>query len=154
MNQCIRSSLPPSQGKTDRPDVLPCYTIGDHVLGDIKVTPFPGKRVDHSGIKAQLVGRIQHGSERSEFVALVRELAAPGDLRTAETFPFEFRNPDMRFECYRGRNVELHYFLRVTVQQKMGKFEQKFPLWVKGYEEEEKDTAVRRLHYLLCPLDF
>lgn len=77
-------------------------------------------------------------------------LCPPGDLirrphqtRTPESFPFEFRSVDLAFESYNGKNVQLGYFLRVTVAQKMGNFEQKFPLWVRGYEPEPEAKARR-----------
>lgn len=42
-------------------------------LAQVKVTPVPGKRVDHQGIRVQLVGEVELASERGhphEFVSL------------------------------------------------------------------------------------
>lgn len=35
----------------------------------------------------------------------VRELAPPGDLPNAVSFPFEFRNVEMMYDSYRGQAV-------------------------------------------------
>ena len=60
-----------------------------------------------------------------------------GQLRMSETFSFAFENTDMRYESYEGSNVQLIYFVRVTVQQRVGKIDRKFPFWVHKYEATE-----------------
>jgi hypothetical protein len=81
------------------------------------------------------------GNERSDFISLVRDLTPSGEIRGQETHPFEFRSVDTQHESYRGKNAELMYFVRVVVVQKMGKYEQKFPFWVRGYEEIKPATV-------------
>lgn len=83
------------------PLLLPCPF-------QIRVTPVPGKRVEHQGIKVQLIGRIELASERGvrhDFLSLARELAPPGDLASTRAFPFEFRNVEMQYDSYRGIQV-------------------------------------------------
>ena len=42
-----------------------------------------------------------------EFLSLAQELAAPGELRSAQTFDFEFKNVEKQYESYHGINVKL-----------------------------------------------
>lgn len=42
-----------------------------------------------------------------EFLSLSQELAAPGELRQAQTFDFLFKNVEKQFESYQGINVKL-----------------------------------------------
>lgn len=74
----------------------------------VRLTPTPGRKMEHQGIKIQLIGRIELASERGtrhDFVSLTRELAPPGDLSATRAFPFEFRNVEMQYESYRGIQV-------------------------------------------------
>jgi vacuolar protein sorting-associated protein 26 len=49
-----------------------------------------------------------------EFLSLSQELAAPGEMRQAQTFDFNFKNVEKQFESYQGINVKLRYDIRVT----------------------------------------
>jgi vacuolar protein sorting-associated protein 26 len=42
-----------------------------------------------------------------EFLSLSQELAAPGELRQAQTFDFQFKNVEKQYESYLGINVKL-----------------------------------------------
>lgn len=42
-----------------------------------------------------------------EFLSLVQELAAPGEMRAAQTFDFEFKGVEKAYESYHGINVKL-----------------------------------------------
>lgn len=48
-----------------------------------------------------------------EFLSLSQELAAPGELRQAQTFDFLFKNVEKQFESYQGINVKLRYELSI-----------------------------------------
>ena len=47
------------------------------------------------------------GSKTTEFLTLSQELAAPGDMRQATSFDFEFKNVEKQYECYYGINAKL-----------------------------------------------
>lgn len=88
-----------------------------------------GKSIKHDGIKIEFVGVIgapncnfqvnraelrPYATElfydrgnHYEFLSLSNQLAAPGELRSAETFDFEFRNVEKAYESYHGINVKL-----------------------------------------------
>lgn len=42
-----------------------------------------------------------------EFLSLSQELAAPGEMRQAQTFDFSFKNVEKQYESYQGINVKL-----------------------------------------------
>ncbi len=42
-----------------------------------------------------------------EFLSLSQELAAPGEMRQAQTFDFAFKNVEKQYESYQGINVKL-----------------------------------------------
>jgi vacuolar protein sorting-associated protein 26 len=49
-----------------------------------------------------------------EFLSLLQELAAPGEMRNNQAFDFEFKNVEKQYESYHGINVKLRYVLRYT----------------------------------------
>ena len=88
-----------------------------------------GKKTTHDGIKVEFVGSIgslilasfgefsfpffkelfYDRGHHHEFLSLSQELAAPGELRQAQTFEFSFKNVEKQFESYQGINVKLRY---------------------------------------------
>ncbi|KAJ6171078.1 Vacuolar protein sorting-associated protein 26 [Penicillium chermesinum] len=68
-----------------------------------------------------------------EFLSLVQELAAPGELLHPQTFPFHFKNVEKQYESYNGINVKLRYFVRVTVSRRMADVIREKDLWVYSY---------------------
>jgi len=44
-----------------------------------------------------------------EFLSLLQELAAPGEMRNNQSFDFEFKNVEKQYESYHGINVKLRY---------------------------------------------
>ena len=104
-----------------RIDSLPVYTDGESVKGTVTVRTKEARKVEHVGIKVQLLGSIEAPADQGgplEFLSLATELAAPGLLLHPETFPFEFRNVEKQYESYRGKNVLLRYYVRVVVTRK------------------------------------
>ncbi|KIY94433.1 hypothetical protein MNEG_13528 [Monoraphidium neglectum] len=129
------------KGKGTETEELPLYTNHDSIFGEVRVTPLTTKRVEHNGVRVQLIGQIELASERGtyhDFVALVRELSPPGDIASAASrpLPFEFRNVEMGYDSYRGLQVRCRYLLRVTVSGKgmVADTRKDFPFWVRNYD--------------------
>ena len=104
-------------------DTLPLFTSGDTLSGHVHLSPAPGKRVDHLGVKVEILGQIELYFDRGnahDFVSLVRELAPPGELHGPLSIQFEFSRVELPYETYQGINVRLRYFVRVTVQRPYG----------------------------------
>ncbi|GBF91273.1 vacuolar sorting-associated protein [Raphidocelis subcapitata] len=135
------------KGKGTETEELPLYTNHDGVFGEVRITPLTTKRVEHSGIKVQLIGQIELASERGtyhDFISLVRELTPPSDIASAASrpLPFEFRNVEMAYDSYRGLQVRCRYLLRVTVTGKgmVADTKKDFPFWVRNYDVHEEEA--------------
>ncbi|ODV76798.1 vacuolar protein sorting-associated protein 26 [Suhomyces tanzawaensis NRRL Y-17324] len=107
-----------AQGRLEK---LPVYKDGESVKGNVIIRTKEGKKVEHFGIKVQLLGVIEtniDGLVTSEFLSLATELSAPAQLTHQETYPFEFKNVEKQYESYRGKNARLRYFIKVNVSKK------------------------------------
>ncbi|KAJ5596689.1 hypothetical protein N7450_003147 [Penicillium hetheringtonii] len=121
------------KGRRER---VPLYMDGESVKGAVTIRPKDGKRLEHTGIKVQFIGTIEMFYDRGnhyEFLSLVQELAAPGELLHPQTFPFNFKNVEKQYESYNGINVKLRYFVRVTVSRRMADVIREKDLWVYSY---------------------
>jgi vacuolar protein sorting-associated protein 26 len=63
----------------------------------------------------------------------VQELASPGEMRTASSFDFEFKNVEKAFESYNGINVKLRYFIRVSISRRLADVVKEKDIWVHSY---------------------
>jgi len=97
------------------------YNGHEPICGTIEVSAPPGKKVDHQGIKVELIGQIELLNDRlstpTRISGIYKELENAGTLASNKTFPFEFSG-ERPFETYSGLNVRLRYFLKVTVKRK------------------------------------
>jgi len=106
------------RNEQDQEEKLYLITGKDTVAGNVNITLNKGKKVEHIGIKIELIGQIEFLYDRGnpyEFTSLVRELQPPGELTTDKQYAFEFANVEKAFETYTGTNVRLRYFLRVKI---------------------------------------
>lgn len=117
-----QENLQQVQYKNENGDVerLYLFTGNETVAGTVNVTLKNNKKIEHIGMKIELIGQIELLYDRSnpyEFTSLVRELEPPGELTTNKSYPFEFANVEKHHETYSGNNVRLRYFLRVKVSR-------------------------------------
>ena len=94
--------------------------FGSSVRSQVEVDVSGNKKLEHMGVKVELIGLIELLQDRSntyEFTSLVRELEAPGELQGSKAYPFEFTGVDKQYESYDGINVRLRYFVRVTIMR-------------------------------------
>ena len=89
-----------------------------------------------------------------EFLSLSQELAAPGEMRSAQTFEFMFKNVEKQFESYQGINVKLRcvvykyslswlsslltsslyrYFMRVSISRRIADVTKEKDIWVHSF---------------------
>ncbi|KAH9617456.1 hypothetical protein KSS87_011051 [Heliosperma pusillum] len=100
--------------------MVPLFHSQDNIFGQISVEPVQGKKIEHNGIKVELLGQIEMYFDRGnfyDFTSLVRELDVPGDIYERKTYPFEFSTVEMPYETYNGVNVRLRYVLKVTISR-------------------------------------
>lgn len=102
----------------DKARQLPLFREDERVGGSLRVTVPDGKRLEHAGVKIEIVGVIEMPHERQatyEFTSLARELAAAGAIEQEQTYTFDFASVEKPHESYYGRSVRLRYYLRATV---------------------------------------
>lgn len=102
---------------TDAFEELLVYGGNEPISGSAEIIVPAGKKVDHLGIKVEMIGQIELYFDRGNYVkftALVRELEPPGVLTSNKTYAFDF-NTEKPYETYSGMNTRLRYFLRVTI---------------------------------------
>ena len=95
------------------------YGGQESVSGTVEIAVPPGKKIEHLGVKIEMIGQIELYQERGsavKFTSIVRELEPAGIATTTKTYPFEF-NGEKVHESYSGLNVRLRYFIRVTVSR-------------------------------------
>eukprot|EP01123_Difflugia_compressa_P009372 TRINITY_DN3088_c0_g1_i1.p1 TRINITY_DN3088_c0_g1~~TRINITY_DN3088_c0_g1_i1.p1 ORF type:complete len:359 (+),score=67.39 TRINITY_DN3088_c0_g1_i1:190-1266(+) len=104
------------------PQKLLVYTDNEPIKGTVKVDVKSGKKIEHKGIKVELIGQIEVVYDRGnhhDFVNMVQELSPPGTLTGTTTFAFDFVSTEKAHESYNGVNVRLRYFLRFTIARAM-----------------------------------
>ncbi|KAG5047644.1 hypothetical protein JHK82_017003 [Glycine max] len=84
---------------------VPLFQSQENIAGKITIEPMQGKKIDHNGVKVELLGQI------------VRELDVPGEIYERKTYAFEFSTVEMPYETYNGVNVRLRYVLKVTINR-------------------------------------
>ncbi|ODV85264.1 hypothetical protein CANARDRAFT_199170 [[Candida] arabinofermentans NRRL YB-2248] len=128
-----------------RKEKLSLYKDGETVKGQVTIRTRDNKKVEHLGVRIQLLGTIEtnnDGIQADDFLSLAHELASPGELKHPETFQFEFRNVEKQYESYRGTNVRLRYYLKVTVSRKSADVIREKELWVYQYQvANSKDST-------------
>eukprot|EP00294_Goniomonas_avonlea_P001580 CAMPEP_0114544848 /NCGR_PEP_ID=MMETSP0114-20121206/3090_1 /TAXON_ID=31324 /ORGANISM="Goniomonas sp, Strain m" /LENGTH=305 /DNA_ID=CAMNT_0001729245 /DNA_START=20 /DNA_END=937 /DNA_ORIENTATION=- len=120
------------------------FTGNDTVAGEVSLKLEGGKKIDHFGIKIELIGQIEmfYGNVH-EFTSLVRELDSPGELSSTKTYPFDFTNVEKQYDSYNGINVKLRYFLRVTIaRQYSPNITQELTLWVKNLQTQQINPEI------------
>lgn len=104
------------------PEELVVYAGQETVAGTVEITVPYGKKIDHLGIKIEMIGHIELYFDRGnnmKFTSLVRELEPVGNLESSKSYPFEF-STEKTYESYSGLNVRLRYFIRVTISRNYG----------------------------------
>lgn len=122
-------------------DKLPLYLDGETVKGTVNIRVKDGRRVDHKGIKIQLIGSIESNNDGlnfDNFLYLGQELSAPAELTHPSSFQFEFKNVEKQFESYRGINVKLRYYLKCIVVKQSADVIREKEIWVHSNLNEQK----------------
>eukprot|EP01117_Protostelium_nocturnum_P016974 TRINITY_DN6817_c0_g1_i1.p1 TRINITY_DN6817_c0_g1~~TRINITY_DN6817_c0_g1_i1.p1 ORF type:complete len:228 (+),score=56.99 TRINITY_DN6817_c0_g1_i1:39-722(+) len=100
----------------------PLFTGDEPVRGTVTIVIPAGKTLSHSSIKVELLGTIYLGGLKHRpfhFLSLVNELASSGELAETKSYDFEFLNFIKEHETYTGINIQLKYYLKVTIVRSM-----------------------------------
>lgn len=141
-------------------DSLPLYEDGETISGMVTLRVKEGKRVEHLGIKVSVIGSIDmiktHGSSNGsggsskrmsasfnssdarknpveQFVCLTYDVCPAGELQHAQSYSFMFKDLAKRYESYRGKNVDVSYYVKVTVIRKSTDIAKLKRFWVYLY---------------------
>lgn len=128
----------PTKKENGQTVMVPLFHSQENIAGKISIESISGKKVEHNGIKVELLGQIEIYSDKGnfyDFTSLVRELDVPGELYEKKTYPFEFSTVEMPYETYNGANVRLRYVLKVTMSRSYA-----------GSILEYQDFVVRNYH--------
>uniref|UniRef100_A0A7R9XVG1 Vacuolar protein sorting-associated protein 26 n=1 Tax=Prasinoderma coloniale TaxID=156133 RepID=A0A7R9XVG1_9VIRI len=133
-----RRTVTMKRGATRQAEKLPLFREGETVAGTVVITPTSARRVEHQGLKIELLGQAELLSERGaayNFVSLSRNLSNEGILDRPAKFTFEFPSVEMPYESYSGMHVRVRYLLRVTFARQYGMSQtESLELWVRNPE--------------------
>ncbi|XP_077236018.1 vacuolar protein sorting-associated protein 26A isoform X2 [Tasmannia lanceolata] len=129
-----QASIKKENGQTT---MVPLFQSQENIFGEVSIEPIQGKKVEHNGVKIELLGQIELYFDRGnfyDFTSLVRELDVPGEVYEKKTYPFEFSTVEMPYESYNGANVRLRYVLKVTISRYyLGNIVEYQDIWVRNY---------------------
>jgi len=125
------------------------FAANDNITGTVELEISGGRKLEHTGVKVELIGLIELLQDRSntyEFTSLVRELEVPGELQGSKSYPFEFTGVEKQYESYDGINVRLRYFVRVTIARQYSSrivHEETIRVHVAWPEEPETNNSIK-----------
>lgn len=99
------------------------YTDGEDICGSASIIVKPGKRVEHLGIKVEIVGRVEIPTDRScvyDFFTIAKDLEPAGILVESRDYKWKFTSVDKSCETFWGNTAKVRYFVRLSVQRPYG----------------------------------
>ncbi|KAF4661981.1 Vacuolar protein sorting-associated protein 26A [Perkinsus chesapeaki] len=96
------------------------FTDGEDVCGTATVRLKGDKRLEHQGIRVELIGQVDMLYDRAssyDFFSIAKDLEPPGVLTETRSYKWKFSSVDKTCETYSGINVRLRYFVRLVVQR-------------------------------------
>lgn len=150
-------------------DNLPLYEDGESINGIVTIRVREGKTVEHLGIKVAVIGSIDmvktsgggstnnskissNASNTSvsdarkrpvdQFLFQSYDLCPAGELQHTQSFNFIFKDLTKAYESYRGKNVDVSYYIKVTVLRKSTDISKSRLFWVYLYNSLSVNTDV------------
>eukprot|EP00386_Alphamonas_edax_P010812 GDKI01034616.1.p1 GENE.GDKI01034616.1~~GDKI01034616.1.p1 ORF type:complete len:300 (+),score=115.03 GDKI01034616.1:128-1027(+) len=105
-------------GRDKKGERVPIYSDGEDVSGSAVVSVKPGKKLDHQGIRVELIGQVDMLYDKAnsyDFFSITKDLEPPGSLWESKQYKWKFNAVDKQHETYWGINCRLRYFVRLTV---------------------------------------
>ncbi|KAK6591137.1 vacuolar sorting targeting 26 [Cryptosporidium xiaoi] len=94
------------------------FSDGEDISGLATVAIRPGKKLDHQGIRVEVIGQIDVIYDQSssyDFFSITKDLEPSGSLYETKHYKWRFNAVDKPYETYYGTNIQLRYFIRLTV---------------------------------------
>eukprot|EP01084_Bolivina_argentea_P030142 55893_1 len=139
-----QDSLPTVRVPSDddrRIDKLYLFAADQEVAGKVDIIMPPNtKKIEHNGIKAELIGQIELAYDRGNhcfFFSSQKELSGPGILTqdTSYKFLFSGKDNDKKYEAYDGINVRLRYFIRIRITRAYSSISKEFDFAVQKIQD-------------------
>lgn len=114
------------------------FTDGEDVSGTAIVSVRPGNKLEHQGIKVELIGQVDMLRDKTgsyDFFSITKDLDPPGTTFESKQYKWKFGLVDKQNETYCGINVRLRYFVRLVVSRGFS-----------GTITKEVDFAVQNLY--------
>ena len=128
------------------------YNSTEAVSGTVEVATPQGKKIEHQGIKIELIGQIELINDRlatpTKISTIVKLLDNAGTLASSKSFPFEF-SAEKPFETYSGLNVRLRYFLKVTVTRKYNNYCREQDISVEVPQDSDAPAGAASMSHLV-----
>ncbi len=99
---------------------IPLFIKDDKVSGKIDIKLDRKKKLNHMGIRIELVGLIEiysDGEKGSTFMCNGIDLEPSGTLYNDKTYDFSFDIFQKPFDSYYGKTVKLRYLIRCSIQK-------------------------------------
>ncbi|CUV04512.1 vacuolar protein sorting/targeting protein 26 [Cryptosporidium parvum Iowa II] len=117
INQDVgRKSAPLSKNKKGEKGLI--FSDGEDISGVAIVAIKPGRKLDHQGIRVEVIGQIDVIYDQSssyDFFSITKDLEPSGSLFETKQYKWKFNAVDKPYETYYGTNIQLRYFVRLTV---------------------------------------
>lgn len=105
------------------PENLFIFERGETVTGDVIIAPKKGKKFDHAGISISVNCVLESASGMLSSQKILcseqKEVAASGVISEEKTFHFEFSSVRKEYDSYYGTNMNVRYFIRVSIKRKL-----------------------------------
>ena len=99
---------------------MPLFMGDDSVKGEVEIRLNEVRKMEHLGIKIELIGQIDVTNEKvisSNFMSLGNDLEPSGTLHDDKVYQFKFDYFQKPYESYYGAEAKLRYILRCTIQR-------------------------------------
>lgn len=97
---------------------IPVFKNDDSLHGTVKISIGKSKKLDHQGIRVELIGRAETPPiKNSDFISTNKELDPTGSLLEDREYEFSFNRFDKPFETYIGNKAKIYYFIKVTIKR-------------------------------------
>jgi vacuolar protein sorting-associated protein 26 len=94
------------------------FTDGEDVVGNASVMIPPGKKLEHGGVRVELIGQLDFPNDRLQtfdFFVISKDLEGAGTLFESKKYSFRFAAVDKQAETYSGTNAKVRWFVRVSL---------------------------------------
>ena len=106
----------------------PTFYGSEQIKGTIQISLSNSQRLNHSGIKIELIGEIDihindndtensmNNNQFNRFLYLTNNISSQGTLnKELNIFNFEFKSVEKQYDSYRGKKFSIKYILLVTI---------------------------------------